>query len=83
MPLGTQRMTEIRKSDGYKTFSSGGYDGEIKTPFLLKEIEMKVFFKTYPNQKSSQADLACGMPVCDLVQRINRSGKELWVEMIK
>lgn len=83
MPSGTQQMTEIRKSDGYKTLSSGGHDGEIETPFLLKETQMKIFLKMYCNQKSSQADLACGMQACDLVQRINRSEKELWVEMIK
>lgn len=32
MPLGTEQIIEIRKSDGHKTLSSGGYDGEIETP---------------------------------------------------
>lgn len=36
-------MIEIRKSEDYKTLSSGGYNGEIETPFLLKGIQMKIF----------------------------------------
>lgn len=39
MPLEVEQMIEVRKSDDYKTLSSGGNDGELETPFLLKEIQ--------------------------------------------
>ena len=36
-------MVENRKSDGYKTESAGGNDGELETPSWLKEVRIKIF----------------------------------------